>query len=149
MHPGIAEADLGKLILEQNARKWDLVVPSTALLTFDAKLVPSADENQPATVRPTVNFAHNGHGQIEADLTGHAFKQLASWAEIPAKYVDRMKTPAHAALLNQNVQHWLDDTAGKRMLRLFKAQDGGLALLRAFFAANTLRRAGYETPFKP
>lgn len=137
MHKGTPIQDLGQLIVKQNARKWDLVIPTTALLTFDAKL---NGEN----IVPTLSFAHNGHGDVEAELTNHAFRQIMSWADIPAKYVDRMKTPTHAALLNENVQHWLNEVAAKRMLRLYKAENGGPAIARAFLSDKFKRIDNYD-----
>lgn len=137
MHKGTPIQDLGQLIVKQNARKWDIVVPTTALLTFDAKV---SDRG----IVPTIQFAHNGHGDVQAELTNHAFRQIMSWADIPAKYVDRLKTPTHAALLNENVQHWLNETASKRMLRLYKAEDGGAAIARAFLSDKYKRIDNYD-----
>lgn len=143
----MAEADLGKLIIEQKARKYDLIVPSTAMLTFDAKLIEVPGEKPGTTataVLPTVNFTHNGHGAVQASLTDHAFRQIMSWADIPLKYVQRLKTPKHAELLNENVQHWLNDVGAKRMLRLFEATEGEGAILRAFLSDKYRRFDNFD-----
>lgn len=50
-------------------------------------------------------------------LNNLAHRQLGDWADVPAKYYDRMRNDA-PALLSTNVNHWLGADPAKRMVRV-------------------------------
>ena len=120
MHAGIALANLGDLIVKQNAEKRDFVVPTTRL-----ELVAAGRDV------PGLRFDLDG-SSITADVTPHAMNQIAGWANIPRKYSDVLTSdPKHFELLEQNANHWLAQSDAKRMVRTFI---GDQSVARAFLS---------------
>jgi len=108
---------LGEMIVSQHAEKRDVVAPTTQL----ALVTPSS---------PSLSFDVNG-SDIVAELTPHALRQLATWAGIPAKYVDRISVREHHELLAANVNHWLQASDDKRLVRMLQ---GERTVARAFLS---------------
>jgi len=50
---------------------------------------------------------------LNLNMNRHAHQQVASWAKIPQKYYDMMPADLRAT----NVNHWLQETSAKRMVR--------------------------------
>lgn len=70
------------------------------------------------TMEPLRNHVVFAGRDDALELTQHAHKQVAEWADIPKKYYDRMMTDS-PALLAGNVNHWLHnrETPVRRMVR--------------------------------
>jgi hypothetical protein len=106
MHQGLALDRLGDLIIKQNAEKRDIVAPASKLT-----LVASADV-------PALTFDLKDQ-QFTAEHTPFALRQIGQWAEIPAKYLDRLAKPENRELLAANANWWLKHSGEKRMVRMF------------------------------
>jgi hypothetical protein len=130
MIAGMSLEDLGALIVKQNAEKRDLVMPTT-------KLALAATDRE----KPALTFSFNGQ-EIAADLTQSAIRQLGTWAKIPAVYFDRLTAPEHRELLESNVNHWLQKSDDRRLVRMFQ---NGKTVARAFLSDKfKLRRDNYD-----
>jgi hypothetical protein len=93
-------------------------------------------------------FVNNDHVEIgfgikdndeelfTAPLTRNGHKQLGGFCDIPKKYYDMML--AHPSLLATNLQHWLERSSGKRMVR---SLDGNV---RAFLSDSYRRLDNYD-----
>lgn len=123
MNAGMTLDTLGKMIVEQNAQKRDIVAPTT-LLRYDTHF---EDER----LVPAFTIGSNGD-RFGANLTDHAHRQLVQWAGIPSQYVDKLRTSEHRALLAENVNHWLQWAGDKRMIRLLDGPD--ISVARAFLS---------------
>lgn len=119
MIAGLSLDKLGEMIIEQNAQKRDLVVPTQKL----TMLATNRDV-------PALAFSFNGQ-EIVADLTQHTTRQLGTWAGIPAKYFDLLTKEQNRSLLEENVNHWLQQNNERRMVRMFQ---NGHTVARAFLS---------------
>ena len=72
----------------------------------------------------------------EYSVTDHTHRQVGTWANVPAKYYDKMRVEA-PELLNQNINHWFGNQKSHRMVRTL---DG---TARAFLS-NRYRRIDNE-----
>lgn len=131
-------ADLATMLEDQQARKYDLIVPSRAIHPF----VQPAFGDEPDKFGLFIDGADFGGVDAEGNLTT---EMLTVWpmqqchdgfAErlgIPTKYYRRMLDDA-PNLLVTNVRHWLDDMGDEaHMLRTFR-DDSGDALGRALLS---------------
>lgn len=120
MHAGMPLADLGNLIVKQNAEKRDFIAPTSRLALV-------AQERS----APALRFSL-GSESITADLTPLAFGQIATWAKIPKKYADLLAgEPENQELLERNVNHWFTQRDDARLVRSFV---NGHAIARAFLS---------------
>lgn len=63
-----------------------------------------------------LDLADNAQEHFEVKHNAH--RQIADWAKIPAAYYDRMPTDLRAV----NVNHWLNNEPGQRMVRTLDGQ---------------------------
>jgi hypothetical protein len=78
----------------------------------------------------------NDEELFTAPLTKNGHVQLGGFCDIPKKYYDMML--AHPSLLATNLQHWLERSSGKRMVR---SLDGNV---RAFLSDKYRRLDNYD-----
>ena len=104
MKTGISITELAQQIDHQSRTKKDYLADSRKVyMTTDTNRL-EIDLTQPgADVQRVEDFA----------VKPHAHKQLATWAGIPSKYYDRMPADLRAV----NVNHWLKNQPGQRMIR--------------------------------
>lgn len=106
MKHGKSLTELAQELTRQNETKRDFIAS-----TSDMEISPNGKEIVLHNQRGT-----SDHHAEAFDLTSHAHRQVGTWAGVPAKYYDRMKTEA-PELLAENVNHWLEESDADRMLR--------------------------------
>lgn len=105
-------------ILDEDARKLDLVADTRRMSTIVAPLTDASERNE------VVLDVDRRDGPVASFvLNAHARGQVATDLGIPKKYFDRMLTEA-PALLRDNVNHWLANDEKRRLVRGFKPGDG-------------------------
>jgi hypothetical protein len=118
MHPEIPIDALADLIVRQHAEKRDFIAPARELT------VTSTDAGS------TLRFGV-GQEQVEARLTTHALRQVASYGDIPFKYLEKLVH--EPGLLDRNLNHWLEQSAQPRMVRTLM---GERSVARAFLSSR-------------
>jgi hypothetical protein len=118
MHLGIPLNDLGELILGQAIEKRDFIAPANKLRVsvLDHPMLHMETQN----------------GAITAEINDHALRQLATYGEIPAKYVEKLESAPE--LLERNLNHWLTESAEPRMVRLLANKEE--SVMRAFLSSR-------------
>lgn len=94
---GMNLIEMAQEILRRQDQKRDFIVPTADLKLQDSGALEIGDQG-------------------DYPLTEHAHGQLATWAEIPRKYYEKMRAEA-PGLLARNVNHWLRDHPVNRMVR--------------------------------
>jgi hypothetical protein len=101
MQKGISLVDLAKRIEENQNLKADYIAPTRSIaMTLDTESKPQLEINDRGTF-PILRTAHD---------------QIASHADIPVRYYQRMLQEA-PSLLADNVNRWFADNSKPRMLR--------------------------------
>lgn len=134
-------ADLATMLEDQQARKYDLVVPSEAIHPF---VRPAVGAQSGEETEPRFGLFIDGADFGGVDADGNPYSEglivwpmqqchdgLAERLDIPAKYYRRMLTEA-PDLLVDNVSYWLERSDEAHMLRTFRDSTGealGRALL--------------------
>ena len=102
MKTGKTVQDLAAEIHRQHLRKRDFLLPMSNISAFvNADLLELGFET--------------GNDLFTAPLTENGHDQLGSYCGIPAKYYDMMRK--HPGLLATNVQHWLNHSSDRRLIR--------------------------------
>lgn len=108
MKQGKNIVELAEELQRRAEAKVDYVAP-----TKKVHMVPTAEaEGQFAKQKLIVENGSNH----EYDLTDHAHRQIGTWANVPAKYYDKMRNEA-PHLLAGNINHWLLNSSDNRMVR--------------------------------
>lgn len=106
MKTGKTLNQLAAELTSQKETRRDFIAP-TEQIRFDA------NSNQ-------ISLGHRisaDHTRFEDfNIQDHTHRQIGSWAKIPKPYYDRMRGSS-PELLNQNVNHWLDESDDKRLVR--------------------------------
>lgn len=105
MKAGISIEEMAREISRQAESKRDFVADSRKLLM--------APDTGNLEINLTQGGADVARGVEEFTIKPHAHKQLATFTGIPQRYYDRMPT----ALKAVNVNHWLNNEPGQRMVR--------------------------------
>jgi len=109
MKQGRSLTELAMEIERRAELKSDYVADSSKV-----KLVP---ENRDYDSWEKVNMEIDGIGDFE--IADHAHSQLSGFTQIPKTYYDRMKKD-EPSLLALNVNHWLKEQPGRRLIRTLK-----------------------------
>ena len=108
MMAGITLEHLSETILQQRPLKRDFVAPTRQLTLVTPNQTPSL----------AFNVDNRDH---LAELTPLALRQIGAWAGIPVKYLDLISQGEHLDLLSTNVNHWLQHSEKKRLVRMLQA----------------------------
>jgi len=127
MKSGKTLNELAAELTEQKATRRDFIAP-TDQIRFDA------NSNQ-ITLDHKIAFDMTRFEDFS--IQDHTHRQIGSWAKIPKPYYDRMRNSS-PDLLNQNVNHWLNESDDKRLVRTL----GGNA--RAFLSERYRPFDNYE-----
>jgi hypothetical protein len=123
-HASITE--LAQELQSENAKKYDIVIPSSKIKMKDGQLIISGDG---LDSKLTAVLAESGISQSESltlDVMGTAHGNISDKLGIPKKYYDRMIS--HPSILDENVNYWLSETKKNYFLRNFvdKAEQKGV-----------------------
>lgn len=133
----LRKGDLATLVEElknQNAKKYDIVVPSSHLRMNNGIFTIMGGD---VTDEVSNVLAEAGIAQatdIKVALMGTAHSNLATKLNIPKVYYDRMNikdNKENLELLSHNVNHWLSSTPKNYFLRNFVDQDEKSGICRA------------------
>ena len=125
MQKGISLVDLAKRIEENQNLKADYIAPTSAIaMTLDTESKPQLEISDRGTF-PILRTAHD---------------QIATHADIPTRYYQRMLQEA-PSLLADNVNRWFADNSKPRMLRTL-AGDARALLIALELAVETTEPEG-------
>lgn len=132
MLKGKSITELAMAIQANAQRKMDAVLDSRNI-----RVVATGDEGKAAIELKSKN------GVVDAELTGHALRQITTHTGVPANYSDRMLREA-PRLLEHNINHWLNANPTLRMVRMLQpATKEGPRVARAFLS-NKYQRIDFE-----
>lgn len=133
MNPDLRNADLqnlAEILQDQNARKLDLVVPSSALKMTDAGTVQVRDA-EPYGVTDDGSILTEDLTVAPGEICSEGFAERLN---IPVKYYKRMRDEK-PELLADNVNGWLQDEPDRpHLLRTFRRENSNLVFGRALLS---------------
>lgn len=128
MAPTLTQSEMFQRILDEDARKIDLVADTRRMsATVEGKeIILTVDRGADMDI---ASFT----------LNSHARSQVATDLGIPKKYFDRMLEDA-PSLLATNVNHWLASDAKRRLVRGFSTEPGHPVGTGRAFLSDRYRR---------
>lgn len=126
MKKGKTIQELAMEIQRQQEAKRDFLIPSNKITAF-----VNSDK-----VEIGFGIKDNDEELFTAPLTYNGHIQLGGFCDIPKKYYDLMLS--HPSLLATNLQHWLERSSGKRMVRSLDGQ------VRAFLSDKYRRLDNFD-----
>lgn len=126
MKTGRTLTELAQEIVRQKAAKLDIIAPTRRITA------------EPIKAGVALNVAGRDGESKAFDLTPHAFGQLASYADVPKAYADRLAT-TNPELLADNLNHWLRRKPATEA-RMVRVLDGHARAL----LSNSYRRIDHD-----
>jgi hypothetical protein len=135
------QVDLKELVFElqsQNKQKRDIILPAKFLSMERGKIVvnnPSSNPELSKILYETgISETTEGHTQrLVLDRLNTIDPHLVGKLEIPTRYFDKCDNEEDIALLDANVNHWLQ-MDGNILLRTFVDKEGGTGVARALLS---------------
>lgn len=116
--------DLGQLYQEldrQHAMKRDFIT-----------------NTEDAVINPDLSMSIGSVG-FEGRMNDHMMRQVGSWADVPARYIDHMKTQGMSELLAHNLNSWMQNPPKSKKGR----QRSNRRMFRTFDGDGNITQANY------
>ncbi|WP_448510675.1 hypothetical protein [Immundisolibacter sp.] len=125
--------DIVELLQNQSAKKADFIVPNKAIRMVDDEFIVESLPIQDNGIFQSMGISTSETETLAFRPIEHFHSQICNYLGIPTVYYKRMQKFPY--LLNQNVNHWLEqDPEDLRMVRTFKADNNDSGIARAFLS---------------
>ena len=113
----ITLSELAEELKADNAKKYDIVIPSSKIKMVDGQLIVSNEELEDGLANVLAESGIVQANILTLDVMDTAHGNISDKLGIPKKYYDRMLT--HTPLLDENVNYWLERAKKNFFLRNF------------------------------
>jgi hypothetical protein len=124
--------ELAQELQTENAKKYDIVVPSSRLKMVEGQLTIQGESLDDALTQVLAESGISQSNAITLDVMNTAHGQISDKLGIPKKYYDRIIQ--HPELLDENVNYWLERANKNYFLRCFVDEAEQTGVIRAFLS---------------
>lgn len=124
--------ELANELLTENAKKYDIVIPSSKIKMVEGQLIIQSEELGDDLSKVLAESGISQSNSITLDVMGTAHSNISDKLGIPKKYYDRIINEPD--LLDENVNYWLQRAKKNYFLRCFVDKEERTGVVRAMLS---------------
>jgi hypothetical protein len=132
MNRHITLTELAEQLRTDNAKKYDIVIPSSSIQMVEGQLMISSGEMGDDLAKVLAQSGIVSAGALNLTVMGTAHANISEKLGIPKKYYDKMIQ--HPELLDENVNYWLSNVNKNYFLRNFVDKEEKTGMCRALLS---------------